>query len=146
MNLSNFAESLSELIMQANLTQSEFAKQIGCGKGTVSRYLSGNKLPSLDLLLRLADFFQCSTDYLLGLETEVYPRTFKTPIPFQQRLPMLCKELKTTKAEMKRKCDFAESAIYFWQNGERKPSVESIYKIAVAYDCSMDYILGRSDF
>ena len=146
MNLSNFAESLSELIMQANLTQCEFAKQIGCGKGTISRYLSGNKMPSLELLLRLADFFQCSTDYLLGLETEFYPRNFKTPIPFQQRLPILCKELKTTKTEMKRKCDFAESAIYFWQSGERTPSVESIYRIAVAYDCSVDFILGRSDF
>lgn len=146
MNLSNFAESLSELIAETKLTPSNFADKIGCGKGTISRYLSGNKMPSVELLLRLADFFQCSTDYLLGLETEIYPRVFKTPIPFQQRLPQLCKELNTTKAEIKRKCGFAESAIYFWQSGERKPSVESIYKIAVAYECSVDFILGRSDF
>ncbi|MBQ7831774.1 MAG: XRE family transcriptional regulator [Clostridia bacterium] len=146
MNLSIFAESLSELITETKLTPSDFAEKVGCGKGTISRYLSGNKMPSVSLLVCMADFFQCSTDYLLGLETERYPRVFKTPIPFQERLPMLCKQLNTTKAEIKRKCDFAESAIYFWQSGERKPSVESIYRIAVAYGCSIDFILGRSDF
>lgn len=145
MILSNFAESLSELILQAGLTPSKFAKHIGCGKGTVSRYLNAQKMPTVHLLVRMADFFNCSTDYLLGLETEMYPRTFKKPIPFQERLPVLCQELKTTKAEMKRKCGFAESAIYFWQNGTSTPSVESIYKIAVAYECSVDYILGRSN-
>ena len=146
MNLSIFAESLSELITETKLIPSHFADQIGCGKGTISRYLNGTKMPSVELLLKLADYFQCSTDYLLGLETERYPRVFKTPLPFQQRLPILCKELHTTKAEMKRKCEFAESAIYFWQSGERKPSVESIYKIAKAYGCSVDFVLGRSDF
>ena len=93
MNLSIFAESLSELILEANLTPSAFAEQLGCGKGTISRYLSGNKMPSIELLVRMADFFQCSTDYLLGLETEKYPRVFKAMIPFQQRLPLLCKQL-----------------------------------------------------
>ena len=146
MNLSIFAESLSELILEANLTPSAFAEQLGCGKGTISRYLNGNKMPSIELLVRMADFFQCSTDYLLGIETEKYPRVFKAMIPFQQRLPLLCKHLNTTKAEMKRKCEFAESAIYFWQSGDRKPSLDSIYKIAVAYNCSIDFILGRSDF
>lgn len=146
MNLSIFAESLSELITTTKLTPSEFAEKLGCGKGTISRYLSGGKMPSVELLLKMADYFQCSTDYLLGLETENYPRVLKTPPSFQERLPLLCKQLNTTKAEIKRKCNFAESAIYFWQSGERKPSVESIYKIAVAYGYSMDFILGRSDF
>ncbi len=146
MNLSNFAESLLELITETKLSPSAFADRIGCGKGTISRYLSGTKMPSVELLLKLADYFQCSTDYLLGLETEMYSRVFTTPVSFQERLPILCKELNTTKAEMIKKCGFAESAVYFWQSGERKPSVESIYKIAIAYDCSIDFILGRSTF
>ena len=44
----NFVESLSELLMQANLTPSEFAKEIGCGKGTISRYLHKQKIPTIE--------------------------------------------------------------------------------------------------
>lgn len=145
MNLSNFVESLSELIMQANLTPTEFAKQIGCGKGTISRYLHEQKMPDVDLLIRMADFFNCSTDYLLGRETEKYARIFVKPCPtFQERLPKLCKELKITKYQLQKQTGIAESAIYSWQSGTNKPRLDNLIKIAEAFDCSLDFILGRS--
>ena len=145
MNLSNFVESLSELIMQANLTPTEFAKQIGCGKGTISRYLHEQKMPDVDLLIRMADFFNCSTDYLLGRETEKYTRIFVKPCPtFQERLPKLCKELKITKYQLQKQTGIAESAIYSWQSGTNKPRLDNLIKIAEAFDCSLDFILGRS--
>lgn len=145
MNLSNFVESLLELIMQANLTPSEFAKQVGCGKGTISRYLHEQKIPEVGLLIRMADFFECSTDYLLGRETEKYPRTFVKPCPsFQERLPTLCKELNITKYQLQKKTGIAESAIYSWQNGKNPPRLDNLIKIAEAFDCSLDFVLGRS--
>ena len=145
MILSNFVESLSELIMQANLTPSEFAKQVGCGKGTISRYLHEQKIPDVELLIRMADFFDCSTDYLLGRETEKYPRTFVKPCPtFQARLPILCKELGITKYQLQKQTGIAESAIYSWQNGSNKPRLDNLLKIADAFDCSLDFVLGRS--
>ena len=145
MNLSNFVESLLELIMQANLTPSEFAKQVGCGKGTISRYLHEQKIPEVGLLIRMADFFECSTDYLLGRETEKYPRTFVKPCPsFQERLPTLCKELNITKYQLQKKTGIAESAIYSWQNGKAHPRLDNLIKIAEAFDCSLDFVLGRS--
>ena len=146
MNLSKFSESLTELLILHSITPSAFAKIIGCGKGTISRYQNAQKLPSLDLLVRMADYFQCSTDYLLGLETELYKRQFTTPPPFQQRLPALCEELGITKYQIEHKAKIAQSAIYKWQDGTGAPSVESVVKIAKAFDCSVDFILGRSDF
>ena len=145
MNLSNFVESLLELIMQANLTPSEFAKQVGCGKGTISRYLHEQKIPEVGLLIRMADFFECSTDYLLGRETEKYPRTFVKPCPsFQERLTTLCKELNITKYQLQKKTGIAESAIYSWQNGKNHPRLDNLIKIAEAFGCSLDFVLGRS--
>lgn len=146
MILSKFSESLTELLILHNITPSAFAKIIGCGKGTISRYQSGQKMPSLDLLVRMADHFQCSTDYLLGLETELYTRKFHTPPPFQQRLPEFCKALGITKYQIEHKAKIAQSAIYKWQNGTDVPSVESVVKIATTFGCSVDFVLGRSDF
>ena len=145
MNLSNFVESLSELIMQAGLTPCEFAKHIGCGKGTVSRYLNAQKMPSVSLLIRMADFFNCSTDYLLGREMEKYTSTFIQPCPtFQARFPKLCEELKINKYQLQKQTGIAESAIYDWQRGKTTPRVDNLIKIADTFDCSIDFILGRS--
>ena len=146
MILSNFSESFNELLLQHNIAPSAFAKIIGCGKGTVSRYQNGQKLPSLDLLLRMADYFQCSTDYLLGLETEIYTNVFNPVLSFQERLPLFCRALGITKYQIEHKAHIAQSAIYKWQNGTGVPSVESLYKIATAFNCRIDFILGRSDF
>ena len=146
MNLSKFSESLTELLILRNITPTAFAKIIGCGKGTISRYQSAQKLPSLDLLVRMADYFQCSTDYLLGLETDCYTQQFATPPPFQQRLPVLCKELGITKYQIEHKAKIAQSAIYKWQDGTGTPSVESVVKIATTFNCTVDFVLGRSNF
>ncbi len=144
MNLSKFAESLTELIAEAELTPSAFADAIGCGRGTISRYLSGQKMPRLAMLVCIADFFNCSVDYVLGRETENYPRVFMPCPSFGQRLPFLCKELRITKYKLQKATGIAESAIYNWQRGEGTPTLENIIKIADAFHCSVDFVIGRS--
>ena len=145
MNLSNFVESLSELISQSNLSVKEFAEQLGCEKATIYRYLRGIKIPSVEMTVKMADFFACSTDYLLGLENEKYPRRFRACPTFQEQLPILCEKLKTNKYQIQKKTGIAESAIYNWQNGTSAPNIETIIKIANAYGCSVDFVIGRSD-
>ena len=143
MNLSNFAESLSELIMQAGLTPSEFAKHIDCGKGTVSRYLNAQKMPSIPLLICMADFFNCSIDYLLGRETEKYDYIFYPCPTFQMRLPKLREDLHINKYQLQKRTGITESSIYDWQRGNTNPRLDNLIKIADTFDCSIDFILGR---
>lgn len=145
MILSNFAESLAELIEENNLTPAKLADSIGCGRGTISRYLHAQKMPRIQLLVRLADFFHCSTDYLLGRETEKYPRVFYPCPSFQERLPVLCQQLKITKYKLQKETGIAESAIYSWQRGTESPTLENILKIADTFNCTVDFIIGRSN-
>lgn len=143
--LSNFVESLSELLIQANLKQTELAKAIGCGKGTISRYMKMQKLPSVDVLVRIADYFACSTDYLLGREYENPAHAFLPCPPFQERLPLLCKQLKITKYKLKKETGIAESAIYSWQSGRTSPNLLNVIKIADTFGFTVDFVLGRSN-
>ena len=142
--LSNFAESLLELITEHNLTPAQFSQQMDCGKGTISRYLNAKKLPTVEMLIRMADFFDCSIDYLLGREMERYPDTFYPCPTFQERFPALLKALNVTKYRFQKETGIAESAIYSWQSGKHKPKTENILIIAKTYHCSVDFILGRS--
>ena len=41
-------------------------KEIGSTRGTISNFENGYKKPSLDILVRLADYFNVSIDYLIG--------------------------------------------------------------------------------
>ena len=66
MNYCIFAERLRELRKGRGLTQKELGGQTGLSKAVVSKYETGMGYPSFDILIRIAQFFGVSTDYLLG--------------------------------------------------------------------------------
>lgn len=49
-----------------NISQKDFANKIGVSNTVLSRYESGDRKPDYDTLQLIADFFEVSTDYLLG--------------------------------------------------------------------------------
>lgn len=59
-------ENIRRLRQERGLCQEDLGRRIGASKQSVSNWENGNITPSIDLLLRLADFFGVSTDYLLG--------------------------------------------------------------------------------
>lgn len=61
-----FSERLKELRTSKGLTMEQLAKEIDSTKGTISNYENKNKKPSLDMLIKLADYFDVSIDYLVG--------------------------------------------------------------------------------
>ncbi|WP_286167136.1 helix-turn-helix transcriptional regulator [Clostridium sp. D33t1_170424_F3] len=67
-----FAVRLKCLRKSQGLNQVELAKKIGVKKQSISNWENDNILPSIEMLVRIADYFQVSTDYLLGRETLQY--------------------------------------------------------------------------
>ena len=61
---------LRELRQERGLKQEELGRRVGASKQSVSNWENGNIMPSIDILVRLADHFGVSTDYLLGRESE----------------------------------------------------------------------------
>ena len=61
-----FAGRLRELRQAKQMTQSDLGQLLGSGKVQISRYESGAFLPNASTLVRIADLFDCSVDYLLG--------------------------------------------------------------------------------
>lgn len=58
--------SIKQLRTSRGMSQVELAKRLSVTKQTVSNWENDNIQPSIDMLERLADFFNVSTDYLLG--------------------------------------------------------------------------------
>lgn len=62
-----FKDRLKQLRKELNLTQEEFAQKIGYTRTAVSAWEIGRNEPSNADTIKLADFFNVSTDYLLGI-------------------------------------------------------------------------------
>ena len=60
-------ENIKKLRTSFKISQVELAEKLGVTKQCVSNWENGNVLPSIDMLVKLAGFFNVSTDYLLGL-------------------------------------------------------------------------------
>ncbi len=63
-------ENLKFLREEYKITQREFAQKLGISKTTLCYYEQGKVSPSVDMLIKLSDFFNCSIDYLLGHQTK----------------------------------------------------------------------------
>ncbi len=59
-------QRIRQLRSERGINQKELGDAVGVSKQSVSNWENGNIMPSVDLLIRLADVFGVSTDYLLG--------------------------------------------------------------------------------
>lgn len=67
MNCCDFGENFKKLRKSRNLTQKEMGARIGLSKAVVSKYENGMGYPTYDVLIRIAQYFGVTTDYLLGV-------------------------------------------------------------------------------
>lgn len=61
---------LKLLISNSNTTQKEIAEKLSISQQRFNFYVTGKREPDNEMLLRIADFFSVSTDYLLGSQVE----------------------------------------------------------------------------
>jgi len=61
-----------------DVTQATIAEYLHIRQSTYSQYESGKRQLPLDILIKLAIYFNTSTDYILGItnEEKPYPRRF----------------------------------------------------------------------
>lgn len=80
-------KNLAKLRKENGLSQQKLGNEIGLARNTICQYESGNRVPDVDTLVRIADYFNVTVDYLLGREIKNQPTpTMRTdsktkPIP-----------------------------------------------------------------
>lgn len=67
-----FGERLKELRLKKKLKQSELGKEIGISASTIGMYEQGRRFADQSTLIKLAQYFNVTTDYLLGFSETNY--------------------------------------------------------------------------
>ena len=143
MGIENFPEILKELVVEnlANLT--DVSEELECGESTLSRYATGRALPTLEMTVRLADYFGVTCDYLLGLDAENAYDSFSPCPPFGKRFKEVLTYYKVSRYRLVRTTGIAESVMRYWTQGTTTPSIANVVKIAEALGCTVDFLIGR---
>lgn len=82
-------KNLAKIRKEFAKTQKDMAEILNISKPTYNHYESGRYEPSLETMVKLADYFNCSVDYLLG--HQINDPTRQKEATFLQR--QLCNDI-----------------------------------------------------
>lgn len=66
----NIGARILTILKQNGMTQRELANQIGVTETSISRYISGARMPKANIVVYMADVLNTTTDYILGRTEE----------------------------------------------------------------------------
>ena len=95
-----FPNRLKELRKANGLTQDQLAEVFNMSTRAISTWETGERSPTIEMLVRLADYFDVSTDYLLGRTVvENWNGADGTPIVMASSKPSRTPELRAAREE-----------------------------------------------
>lgn len=141
-----FVEILQDLLDDNNLTLRKLSEKIGVPFQVLYAYKQKSFYPNIETAVKIADFFNCSLDYLFGLNDKRGDGKVKGAnlSVFYQRYINLLKKNKVSHYRLYKTIGLNNSSITKWKNGAT-PKVESLIKIADYFGVSIDYLVGRTD-
>ena len=70
-------EKIRYLRIKSNLTSKELSRILNISESSISLYENDKRKPSIKLIVKMADFFNVSTDFLLGVSTNTLSELVK---------------------------------------------------------------------
>ncbi len=141
--MSNFVERLNEYMQERILTQKYLAEKHGIPSSTLSALLLGKNMPSYSTLAKLLYVFDCSADFLLGVDEYPTEEKLFPVIAFEERFKEILSEKNISQGKIKRDLHYSTSVLYKWVSGKAEPSAVTLIRLAEYLDCSVDYLMGR---
>lgn len=99
--MSTFSKRLKKLQKESGFNQKQFAEKMGTTPKTLRKYLNGEKLPTVALIIKIAKTFEVSTDWLLGVpqKSETEKTITAEVVKIQGKLNALRREFSNAKVE-----------------------------------------------
>ncbi len=134
---------IKELRTKHGITAKQLGEIIGVAESTISLYETGKRYPNYSTLMKIADHFNVTVDYILGRDSIIPDANSRTAPQFST----LLKELRT--AQGKKQREIAEqlgidrTTYGKYETGVSEPDFKITLKIADYFNVSVDYLLGR---
>ena len=146
LNMSIFSERLKELMSEREEMKSEqLAKEARISGSSIRSWIRGQSVPSFQSAVKLADYFCCSLDYLVG-RTDKFEEILPRPLPpFYPHLRKIMEECKITRFRITTDTPIKDAFFTNWSRGEQ-PLLVTLCSLAQYLKVSLDYLVGRTDY
>ena len=143
--MESFSEILSDLIVEKGLSLRKLATESGVSAVQYGKYLKGS-IPNLSVAVKIANYFQCSIDYLFGLTETSYFNSKKEMdlSKFVKRYEKVLADNNISHYKFAQANNLSESCLRHWRYGEI-PKIESLILISKTFDVSIEYLIGRTN-
>ena len=147
---------LKRLREERGIDQKVLAIDLNVSQPTISDWENGRKTPSVENLVRLADYFSVPLDYLLGRIELTESNLPPEPLSLINVSPSgksinrirdlrIAQYPKMSQEKLGQIVGVGRSTVAMWESGKSEPDNDTLIKLAEIFDVSTDYLLGRTD-
>ena len=141
--LESFVDNLKELMFDNNMSVKDFCEKLDINLSHFYSYLKKETIPCFSTIVKIADYFCCSIDYLLGLAPYLVDDKLNYTPPFNVAFAQILKEQNKSRYQVNKETKIANSALDYWYHGKRVPTLDSVIGLAKYFDCTIDKLLCR---
>ena len=138
-----FWERFCELCDLKSVKPNTVAATLGLSNSVTTSWKQRNSIPSGEILIKLADYFDCSIDFLVGRTDEV---EMPAKIEHSQIIFKILEDRNLTPYQVAKETGLSESLFSKWKkNPTSEIASQTLVLIADYLSCSVDYLIGRTD-
>lgn len=134
---------LKDLLDDNNIKPENLSTELKLARTKVYDWLKGRETPNFSNIIKLANYFNCSIDYLVGRSEDNSEMKFHACPPFSERLHSVMKEQKVTQYKMIKEGIVSGGHFNSWFKKGSQPSLDSLIRLADYFNVSIDYLIGR---
>ena len=142
---SAFHERLSELMIEKGVNTVSLAAAIGVSDETVRRWRNGQRDILLSQLVKLADYFQCSLDFLAGRSDTVLDYQVREMPPFYDSLRAVMAEKGVSRYRLVKELPVYDGYFTNWKKG-KSPNILTLILLADYLDVTIDHLAEAEGF
>lgn len=138
---------VKELRESMGWNQTELGKKLNVKAAAISKYEKGDVSLTGETLLKLAEIFHVSTDYLLGKTDDIHHFDFNERYSniIGERLRTVRESRNLSVSDVSKVSNISETEILAIEGGTSNTLVETLFKLAQHYNVSAKYFLGLFD-
>lgn len=143
----SFKEILFDLMEDRGISITKLSKDLGIDDAVIYDYKNLNAIPLVENAVKIANYFDCTLNYLIGIDDNPKGYKFKKEYDsflFLGRYLKLLKDNKISHYKFCKNSGVNESSLALWRKGSI-PKLETLSKIAKYFYVSIDYLIGRAD-
>lgn len=140
-----FKKRFLELIDYLDCNKSKIPKLLNIDYNVFIKISEFGIIPKPIILMRIADYFDISIEYLLGRTDNEYFEKSETPSTFLERYKTLKSENNMSDYTVAQKLHVTTSYTTNWKNKHYTPSISNLIVLSEIFKVSIDFLLGRTD-